>query len=286
RPVTDKYVSVTGCVKSPCSFWAPLGTPYRDLIARAGGATVQECAILISGILMGKITFDPDEVVTKTCAGIILLPRDHSLIRRKTKTSPERKKIGKSACDQCSYCTEFCPRYLLGYEVQPHKVMRGLGFSPTGAPQHNQWAELCCSCGLCTLYACPEDLYPREHCDEAKADMRRAGIKFTQTAPVRVHPMKESRRVPLKLLRKRLKVEEFESDAPHQPEACQPERVLLKLSQHVGKPARPVVSAGDRVNRADCVARVAAEDLGVDLHASVNGTITRVTEDFIEIQRG
>lgn len=25
-------------------------------------------------------------------------------------------------CDQCSYCTEFCPRYLLGYEVQPHKV--------------------------------------------------------------------------------------------------------------------------------------------------------------------
>ncbi|MEW6284151.1 MAG: SLBB domain-containing protein, partial [Candidatus Eremiobacterota bacterium] len=64
RPVTDKYVSVTGCVKSPCSFWAPLGTPYRDLIARAGGATVQDCAILISGILMGKITFDPDEVVT------------------------------------------------------------------------------------------------------------------------------------------------------------------------------------------------------------------------------
>ena len=43
--------------------------------------------------------------------------------------------IGKSACDQCSYCTEFCPRYLLGYEVQPHKVMRSLGFTVTGGDE-------------------------------------------------------------------------------------------------------------------------------------------------------
>ena len=106
-------------------------------------------------------------------------------------------RIGKSACDQCSYCTEFCPRYLLGYDVQPHKVMRSLGFTATGAEIWNQWSELCCACGLCTLYACPEDLYPKEACDMGKRDRRAAGLKFVQQRPVEVHPMKEYRRVPL-----------------------------------------------------------------------------------------
>ncbi len=60
--------------------------------------------------------------------------------------------------------TELCPRYLLGYDVQPHKVMRSLGFSLTGSQIWNQHALLCSGCGLCTLYSCPESLYPRETC--------------------------------------------------------------------------------------------------------------------------
>ena len=68
-------------------------------------------------------------------------------------------RIGKSSCDQCSYCTELCPRYLLGYHVEPHKVMRSLGFSLSGEDFWNQMGLLCCECSLCTLYACPEDLY-------------------------------------------------------------------------------------------------------------------------------
>jgi ferredoxin len=120
--------------------------------------------------------------------------------------------IGRSACDQCSYCTEFCPRYLLGYEVQPHKVMRSLGFTLTGGDIWNQWSELCCACGLCTLYACPEDLYPKEACDSGKQSRRAAGLKFVQQAPVQVHPMKEYRRVPLSQLRRRLQVEEYERE--------------------------------------------------------------------------
>ena len=72
--------------------------------------------------------------------------------------------------------------------------MRSLGFTKTGAAVWNQMAELCCSCGLCTLYACPEDLYPKEACDKAKAEMREAGIKFVQQKEVKVHPIKVGRR--------------------------------------------------------------------------------------------
>src|SRR5215470_17563096 len=250
-PVTQKFLSVCGAVKEPKSFWAPVGTPFRDLIALAGGATIPDFGIFISGIMMGTLTFDLDDVVTKTTGGLIILPRDHYLFTRKTRTQPEMNRIGKSACDQCSYCTEFCPRYLLGYEVQPHKVMRSLGFTMTGGDIWNQWSELCCACGLCTLYACPEDLYPKEACDQGKRDQRAAGLKFVQQRPVEVHPMKEYRRVPLAQLRKRLQVEEYERETPFADLDLKPARVLVKMRQHAGTAAVPAVGEGQRVGKGE-----------------------------------
>ena len=192
-------------------------------------------------------------------------------------------RIGKSACDQCSYCTEFCPRYLLGYDVQPHKVMRSLGFTETGGQIWNQWAELCCACGLCTLYACPEDLYPKEACDLGKRDRSAAGLQFKQKAPVEVHPMKEYRRVPLAQLRRRLKVEEYEKETPYQAVQHRPKRVRILCRQHAGEAAIPVVRAGEKVKKGQAVARVAVGRLGAHVHASIDGTVRAAAADFVEI---
>ncbi|HFB99094.1 MAG TPA: NADH dehydrogenase subunit [Bryobacterales bacterium] len=285
RPVTRKFVSVSGAVRSPKSFWVPIGTPFREVLGIAGGATTPEFGVFVSGIMMGRLTFDLEEPVTKTTAGLIVLPRDHYLVQRKSRPARAMAHIGKSACDQCSYCTEFCPRYLLGYEVMPHRVMRTLGFTLAGHDNWNQWAELCCACGLCTLYACPEDLYPKEACDQAKADLKAAGIKFEQQRPVKVHPMKEARRVPLAMLRKRLKIEEYESETPFDPVEHAPLRVRLLLSQHVGKPASPVVEQGDSVRLGQVVAEVGEKDLGVNIHASIDGKVAAVTDSYIEIER-
>src|SRR5262245_4002126 len=101
-PVTGKFLSVCGAVREPKSFWAPVGTPFRDLLKMAGGATVADFGIFVSGIMMGTLTFDLDDVVTKTTGGLIVLPRDHYLLTRKTRSQPEMNRIGKSACDQCS----------------------------------------------------------------------------------------------------------------------------------------------------------------------------------------
>ncbi|MEJ2507614.1 MAG: 4Fe-4S dicluster domain-containing protein, partial [Ignavibacteriaceae bacterium] len=209
KPVINKFVSVNGAVKKPSSFFAPVGTSFKELIKIAGGTTIGQFGVFVGGIMMGNLTFILDEVVTKTTAGLIVLPIDHYLIKRKNQPEQNWHRIGKSACDQCSYCTEFCPRYLLGYQVEPHKVMRSLGFTKTGSAVWNQMAELCCSCGLCTLYACPEDLYPKEACDKAKVEMRNEGIKFVQKKPVKVHPIKEGRRVPLKQLVQNLKLRDM-----------------------------------------------------------------------------
>src|ERR1019366_255698 len=282
-PVTRKFLSVCGAVKEPKSFWAPVGTPFRDLLALAGGATAADFGVFVSGVMMGTLTFDLDDVLTKTTGGLIVLPRDHYLITRRTRPRVEMNRIGKSACDQCSYCTEFCPRYLLGYEVQPHKVMRSLGFTLTGGDIWNQWSELCCACGLCTLYACPEDLYPKEACDQGKQDRRAAGLKFVQQAPVEVHPMKEYRRVPLSQLRRRLQVEEYERETPYEQGAWQPAVVRIKLKQHAGQAANPAVQEGKRVKKGQLVGRVEDGKLGANVHASIDGKVRAVTAEYVEI---
>ena len=41
-------------------------------------------------------------------------------------------RIGRSACDQCSFCTELCPRWLLGHPIEPHRAMRSLEFNLVG----------------------------------------------------------------------------------------------------------------------------------------------------------
>jgi Na+-translocating ferredoxin:NAD+ oxidoreductase RnfC subunit len=282
-PVTQKFLSVCGAVQEPKSFWAPVGTPFRDLLAAAGGATTPDFGVFISGLMMGTLTSDLDDVVTKTTGGLIVLPRDHYLLTRKTRTQEAMNQIGKSACDQCSYCTEFCPRYLLGYEVMPHKVMRSLGFTLTGGDIWNQWSELCCSCGLCTLYACPEDLYPKEACDDGKKDRRAAGLKFVQQKPVEVHPMKEYRRVPLTQLRRRLQVEEYERAAPYAALELHPPAVRIKLRQHAGLAAAPVVEQGKKVKKGQVVGRVEEGKLGAHVHASMDGKVRAVTPEYVEI---
>jgi Na+-translocating ferredoxin:NAD+ oxidoreductase RnfC subunit len=283
KTITEKFVSVAGAVKRPSSFFAPVGITFRELIEFAGGATVKDFGLFAGGVMMGKLTFDLEDIVTKTTAGIIVLPKEHYLIKRKNQPEHNWHRIGKSACDQCSYCTELCPRYLLGYEVEPHKVMRSLGFTKTGSSVWNQMAELCCSCGLCTLYSCPEDLYPKEACDTAKVEMRASGIKFIQQKPVKVHPIKDGRRVPLKQLINKLVLKDYDVPAPFINEKLNPGSVKIPLKQHIGETSNPVVNEGEIVEKGQLIASVPDGKLGSNIHASIGGKIKMVTEEFIKI---
>ncbi len=283
-PVTKKFICVAGAVKKPSSFFVPVGTSLKDVIEFAGGAKAQDFGIFVGGVMMGNLTFDLDEVITKKTAGIVVLPKDHYQIKRKNQPEQNWHRIGKSACDQCSYCTEFCPRYLLGYQVEPHKVMRSLGFTKTGSAVWNQMAELCCSCGLCTLYACPEDLYPKEACDKAKVEMKEAGIKFVQQKPVKVHPIKEGRRVPLKQLIMKLKLQDYDVEAPFNSKNISVGKVRIPLQQHIGKPAQPIVKKGKAVEEGQMIGKIPEDEIGANIHASINGKVTVVTEKFIMIE--
>ena len=280
-PVIEKFITVAGAVNNSVTFIAPVGLSYRDAIAMAGGASVANFAVFVSGIMMGKLEFNLDLPITKTCAGLIVLPTDHTLVQRKSLPAERMHGIGKSACDQCSYCTELCPRYTLGYDVQPHKVMRSLSFTATGEDIWNQFAQLCCACGLCTLYACPEYLFPKEACDKAKIDLKEKGIKWDGPRDVQTHPMYEYRRTPLKQLMQRLDVLQYDRHTPFQQMESQPNRVTLPLQQNIGAPAQPVVGVGQSVSRAELIADIPADQLGARLHASISGRVTEVNGSLV-----
>jgi len=84
-------------------------------------------------------------------------------------------------------------------------------------------------------------------------------------------------------LRKRLHVEEYEGETPYVATDHRPESVRIKMRQHAGQPASPVVKEGERVAKGQVVGRVDASKLGVDIHASIAGKVRAVTPDYVEV---
>jgi len=191
-------------------------------------------------------------------------------------------RVGRSACDQCRFCTEFCPRYLLGHPIQPHRAMQSLGFSPSPA-EIIAGTLYCCECNLCSLYACPEDLDPKNVCTESKPAARANGLFFTGTPEsVTPHPMADYRRVPMSRLISRLGLSEYHNVGPLTEHRFSPKHVVLPLKQHAGAPAVAVVKTGQQVNVGDLLAAPEEGKLGARIHASIRGVV-RLTHDSVVI---
>jgi len=285
KPVTHKTLTIGGAVREPVTLVVPIGTSFAACIEAAGGVTVDDPVYCYGGLMMGETSDRLDRFVTKTSTGVIVLPREHFLIQKKLTPLPSQAKIGKSACDQCRACTEMCPRFLLGYGVEPHQVMRSLAFTATGEATWNAWAALCCSCGLCSLYACPEGLFPKTACDESKAAMRAAGIKWNGSMSIKAHPMRDGRRTPIKALTRKLNVGSYEHPAPLRAEPLCPGEVVLPLKQSAGSPSVPTVKAGDKVKAGQAIAEPPPKALGAIIHAPFAATVAAVTSEQIILTR-
>lgn len=284
RPVTRKTVTVAGAVREPVTVTVPVGTPWQDAISAAGGATTPDPVLCVGGLMMGETTDDLSTPIIKTTTGAVVLPREHHVIQRKLRSPSEQNKIGKSACDQCRYCTEYCPRFLLGYAVEPHRVMRSLGFTATGTAYWDQFAALCCACGLCTLFACPEELFPKEACDQSKAEMKKEGLKWSGQAPSAPHGLREGRRVPINTLMQRLQIQQYQHPAPWRDGFVATTRLLVPVKQGAGAPNTPIVKPGDRVKAGQPLGKVPDGSLGAIVHAPVPGRVVSVG-DRIVIER-
>ncbi len=281
RPVTETYLTIAGAVRTPCTVGVPVGITAAEALALAGGATVPEPRILSGGVMMGRLV-GPDEPLTKTCGGLIVLGRDHFVVRRYEQSWRQIAQIGASACDQCSFCTELCPRYLLGHPIEPHKAMRSLGFVESREPQV-LGTQFCCECNLCTMIACPEDLDPKNVCTHNKRALAAAGKKWSVEAhPYRAELLLDNRRVPISRLINKLGLRAFRNEGPLTTHDYRPARVRIPLKQHIGAAARPVVADGARVRRGERIGVPPDGALGATVHASIDG-VCRVAADGVEI---
>lgn len=285
-PVLTKFLNVAGYVKRVNSFEVPLGISYQEVIDYAE-PTLAKYSVLVGGPMMGKLVDNIDDVVTKTTSALIILPQDHILVTKyKTIGAPKQvDRIGKAACDQCTLCTELCPRYLLGHPIQPHLAMRSLVFS--GVPENSTGADThtlyCCECNLCSFISCPEGLYPGSVCGSIKHKLNAKGIKHTGSISNKAHPLADYRRTPSKKLKRMLSLNQFKDEGPLEAFDYQPSTLRIKLHQHIGAPATPIVEADSQVKAGEKIATM-GDKLGSELHAPANGIVTEVTDTHITIQ--
>ncbi len=290
RPVTEKYLSIAGAVAEPVTLRVPLGVTLAQCVAAAGGATTPDADYMVGGVMMGSLEDNHDALVDKTTGGVVVLPPEHVVIRRRRQDWQQIVRIGRSACDQCSFCTELCPRWLLGHPIEPHRAMRSLEFNLIGEANVIGTA-FCCECNLCSLYSCPEDLDPKNVCTQNKRRLAAEKQRWQNPPfnPQRPEMHLANRKAPMGRLFNKLGLRQFRNVGPLRDQLLPAAKVGIKLKQHVGAACEPVVQPGQRVTKGQVVGRPAdiggKPALGAPVHASIGGTVTATSGGVVWIER-
>lgn len=287
EPVIDKYVTLAGDVPADITVKVPVGMKIKELFEAVGYGDLKGKAVINGGPMMGKLVDIENDVVTKTTKGLLVFPENHSIIQRKKAPLSMTLKRASAACCNCTMCTDMCPRYLLGHSIQVHKVLHVATHANLNDSESFLQSSLCCGCGVCTVMACQQMIDPQAVSMGAKAALAKAGYRRTGgLAPEKPRRERSLRLVPSEKLIDRLGIRQYVKETVKRKYMdFYPNEVNIPLSQHVGKPADPIVKVGDVVKRGDVIARTSADALGTTMHASIDGKIKRIDNKFIVIER-
>ena len=280
KPVTRRFVTVAGEVGHPGVYRVPVGMPVSLLLEQAGGARTPEHRLILGGPMMGPLAPEGGEsVVTKTLGGVLVLPREHTLVRHAELSMEQARVRARSACIQCRTCTDLCPRHLLGHPIYPHLTMRAFAAGNRLEPS----AMLCMECGVCELYACPMGLNPRRIQQTQKAQLRAANERpsFALQAPP---ALAEYHQAPSGRVLARINAAKYDMPVPDEAIEASTDLVCIPLKQHIGAPAEACVAVGDAVRRGDVIGRMADGALGADVHASICGKVERIENGVVVIR--
>ena len=157
--VTQRIVTVSGeAIREPQNFIVPIGTPFRELIAKAGGLHGGTERVISGGPMMGKALRDLDVPVVKATNAILCLLKD------------QNGAAENPVCLRCGKCVSVCPMRL-----QPLYLYR---FVNAGRLDELQRLNLvdCMECGSCA-YTCPGKLPLVERFRTGKKMLKEAGTK-------------------------------------------------------------------------------------------------------------
>ncbi len=288
EPVYEKYVTVAGDTKEDITVKVPVGMRIKELLSELGYSDMTGKAVINGGPMMGKLVDLDNDVVTKTTKGLLIFPETHSVIQRRKMPLSTMLKRASAACCYCTMCTDVCPRYLLGHSIEVHKVLRAASHCEVNDTEAFLQSTLCCGCGVCTVIGCQQMLNPQAISMEAKGTLAKKGYRRTNgIAPTAPRPEREGRLVPSETLIDRLGIRKYVKDKVERRYIdFYPETVYIPMSQHVGKPASPVVKKGDKVKKGQLIATTGYDTLGTTIHASIDGVVKAVSDKEIVISIG
>lgn len=282
KPLTHKYLTVTGDVKHPVVLHVPVGTSFRRCLELAGGPLYDRYFIVAGGPMMGKpLTMEEadKQVVTKTTSGILVMPDEGYHATQSAITLRHMLNRAKAACIQCSACSQLCPRHLLGHPLDPHRIMRKMALAQSFDENLDdpviQSAALCCECGICEAYACPMGLQPRKINSLLKQKLGAAGIRYARPegAVYEAAEEREMRKVPSERIAARVGVLPYYHMDVKELVEDEPDHVSIPLKMHIGAPSVPVVAEGDTVEAGQLIAKCPDGALGSMIHASIAGRV-------------
>jgi Na+-translocating ferredoxin:NAD+ oxidoreductase RnfC subunit len=286
-PVTEKALTCTGELDNPAVVIAPIGMSIGNIIQLCK-PKIKDFAVILGGPMMGTVVYNMDEPITKTTSGLIVLPRTHPIVISKSMKIEHIIRQSKSACCQCTYCTELCPRYLLGHELYPHKIMRQINLGLDIPFEIIKNAFLCSECGLCEIFACPMGLSPRIINKEIKLRLTANGYKpYFEKENFSTRENMFSRKIPTSSIKNRLRVSDYDDYNKHIKNILKPQAKIVEilLNQHIGKAAEAIVKKGDQVNKGDLIADIPGDSFGARLHASITGEVIYLDELRIIIKK-
>ena len=273
EPVTKKWLTVGGDIKSPTVIKVPIGTKISDIF-RALDITVPEgYTVLDGGPSMGKVINPATYAVTKTTKGILVLPDYTQAIISKKINDKMAVARAETACCQCTRCTDMCPRNMLGYPLEPHKMVRTAMGAAEVMPIMVLSATLCCGCGVCESLACSQGISPRAVIANYKGVLAKNKLRFNLDGEYETRAEREYRMIPSDKWESILGVRKFDTVADFGGEMTEFSRVEIPLSRHIGAPSIPTVSDKDTVMEGEMVAK-AADGLSLPQHASISGRVT------------
>ena len=132
------------------------------------------------------------------------------------------------------------------------------------------------------MYSCPEGLDPRGATVIEKKLSREMGLKWNGREST-AHPMYDYRKVPTQKLKQRLDVMKFRDEGPLIEINLLPNEVRIPLNQHGGAPAESIVNEGQKVQKYDLIGKASGK-VSINVHASIDGTVKKISKTEILIQ--
>ena len=273
EPVTKTWLTIGGCVENPTVIRVPVGTRVADIFKRLGISVEDGYSVIDGGPSMGKIINHQAYSVKKTTKGILILPDDSEAVRSKKMNTKMAIARAETACCQCTRCTDMCPRNLLGYPLEPHKMVRTAMGACEAMPEMVISATLCCGCGICESLACSQGISPRAVIENYKGLLAKNKLRFDLPGEYSVAPEREYRMIPYERWMSALGVAGLDRVADFGGEINDFDRVEIPLSGHIGAPSVIAIENGAMVGEGELIASP-AEGLSLPQHASISGVAT------------